>query len=209
MTKKEIINALLSAYWNNYDAILVLDNDTHIELKNKEINYMIKDKLDILKEDGTITSIGAKVIEIFEKNSEIEIDKKKITAYCGKCKIDFKVTDSMKIDYGAFGVPFITCPYCGNEEVEVEGVEPLALTPQNLCYPKHFYKMSEDAVPITKEEIQKWCREASEHLLVNDEEDYFFRASGDTMVIGFNFADEIQIIVAKRYEETSITKEVD
>lgn len=209
MTKKEITNALLSAYWNNHDAILFLDNDTHIKLKNKEINDMIKDKLDILKEDGTITFIGAKVIEVFDENPEIKTDKKKITAYCGKCNTDFKVTDSMKIDYGSFGIPYVVCPYCGNKEVEIEGVEPLELTPQNLCYPKHFYQMSKDAVPITNEEIQRWCREASKHLLENDEEDYYFRASGDTMVIGFNFADEIQIIVAKKYEETSITKEAD
>ena len=112
------------------------------------------------------------------------------------------------IEYGEYGLPFIECPYCIRKTV-VDEEKALDLDENNLKYPQHFscQKNSKHVVEIDDKEIDEQCRKTLKRLKEDKIGDFNFWATGDTAIIGLKFADEYQIIVAKKYDEVSIPNE--
>jgi hypothetical protein len=82
------------------------------------------------------------------------------------------------------------------------------LTPNNIEFPKHFMAMSENAVDIDNEEIQKWVRKCLKIAEESNEPYGYFVSSGtgNSRVILMAYEDEYDIVVAKNYYETNVHK---
>ncbi len=122
---------------------------------------------------------------------------------CEKChaELEFAIDDTYE---GAYGARYLICPICGEELMtEVDGVE---LTPDNIKFPIHFYKVGEDAVNIKDEEIQKWVRQGLNAFKNGKAKDFWYQGTGDSFMIILEMEDEYCIYIMKNYWEGSILK---
>ena len=131
-------------------------------------------------------------VEIVNVNKENEyIDT------CEVCGVDLKYGKEDTFN-GEFGCLFIKCPACGNDTEVFECENKFNLTKDNLEYPKHFHKCN--GVEIKDGEIQEYINQVLKNLEGNNST---FVSCGNMIVIGIKFEDEINLIVAKNYEEVS------
>ena len=125
-------------------------------------------------------------------------EKRPIITTCPHCNYTISYTEDEveRVENDGLG---IVCPNC-DEPIVLEHVEP-------FTFPNTFYHFgtSEDAVCLSNDEVQKYVnivkRKLQQERKVGE---YAFTGSGDTMVFGFKFEDEDQIIVAKNYWEDSV-----
>ena len=128
-------------------------------------------------------------------------EKPPIITTCPNCQYTISYTED-EIDRIGNESMGVFCPQCG-ATIETEHIEP-------FTFPNTFYHCgeSENAMPLTDEEIQKYVnavkRQLQQELKVGE---FTFTATGDTIVFGFKFEDEDNIIVAKNYWEDSVFKE--
>ena len=126
------------------------------------------------------------------------IEKRPIITTCPHCQYTISYTEDEvdRVENDSLG---ITCPNC-NEPVVFEHIEP-------FTFPDTFYHFgaSEGAVCLSDDKVQEYVnivkRKLQQELKVGE---YTFTGTGDTMVFGFKFKDESQIIVAKNYWEDSV-----
>ena len=129
------------------------------------------------------------------------IEKQPIITTCPHCQYTISYTEDEveRVENDAFGV---ICPNC-KESIATEYIKP-------FTFPKTFYHFGsgEDGnlpsilsdeetqyyVDIVKRKLQQECQVG----------EYTFAGTGDTMVFGFKFEDEDEIIVAKNYWEESV-----
>lgn len=108
---------------------------------------------------------------------------------CSHCKSILQYADDDIHDvHDGYG---FVCPKCGNEIIVKE------IPHSRPIYPTNFFDFK-DGKPMDDKTIQKWCNEAFE--CIKNGNDYCELGSGDTSVIGLNYEDEIEIIVAKKYK---------
>ena len=127
---------------------------------------------------------------------------------CENCEQDFVLKETDKRDYGEYGIAYVLCPNC-KEKCYLEDEDSLKIDGNNLEFPKHFSKfgVSDGAVHIDDTKIQEWSRQALSHLIKHPEDHFYHIASGDSIVIGLQYDDEIYIVVGKNYHEFAYTKE--
>ena len=127
-----------------------------------------------------------------------------IIATCPHCQYTISYTEDEidRVDNESMGV---YCPYCGGV-IETEHIKP-------FTFPDTFYHFGSGDDGnllhiLSDEETQHYVdiikRKLQQELQVGE---YTFTGSGDTMVFGFKFTDEDEIIVAKNYWVDSIFKE--
>lgn len=124
-----------------------------------------------------------------------------IITTCPNCQYTISYTEDEveHIDNESMGV---ICPHCGGV-VETEHIEP-------FTFPDTFYHFgtSEGAVCLTDDEVQRYVNivkcKLQQECQVGE---YTYSGSGDTMVFGFKFEDEDEIIVAKNYWTDSVFHE--
>lgn len=129
------------------------------------------------------------------------INKRPIITTCPHCQYTISYTEDEveRVDNESMGV---ICPHCGGV-IETERIEP-------FIFPKTFSHFGEgkDVRHLTDEEVQSYVdnvkRKLKQELKVGD---YTFTGTGDTIVFGFKFEDEDEIIVAKNYWSDSIFHE--
>lgn len=88
---------------------------------------------------------------------------------CEKCNSELEY-DEFDIDVGCFGCGMVVCPCCGHENFLDDGIHDLALTADNVEFPKHFYYTSAEtgAVDVCNtNEIRKYLREAISYFRKN------------------------------------------
>lgn len=128
-------------------------------------------------------------------------EKRPIITTCPHCQYTISYTEDEVecVDNESMGV---FCPQC-ESVIETEHIE-------HFTFPKTFFHFGEgkNVWHLTDKEVQSCVdivkRELQQELKVGD---YTFTGTGDTMVFGFKFEDEDQIIVAKNYWEESIFKD--
>lgn len=124
-----------------------------------------------------------------------------IIATCPHCQYTISYTEDEidRVDNESMGV---CCPYCGGV-IETEHIEPFTF-PNTFCY----HGEKDGAIPLTNEQVQKYVN-IVKHALQQETQvgEYTFVGTGDTMVFGFKFEDEDEIIVTKNYWVDSIFKE--
>lgn len=128
-------------------------------------------------------------------------EKRPIITTCPHCQYTISYTEDEveRVENDGLGV---ICPNC-NKSIVLEHIEP-------FTFPDTFYhfSVSEGAVCLSNEEVQEYVnivkRKLQQEYQVGE---YTFTGSGDTIVFGFKFEDEDEIIVAKNYWEDSIIKE--
>lgn len=128
-------------------------------------------------------------------------EKRPIITTCPHCQYTISYTEDEvdRIGNESMGV---FCPQC-KAMIETEHIEP-------FTFPNTFYHCGEskDAMLLTDEEIQKYVnavkRQLQQELKVGE---FTSAATGDTIIFGFKFEDEDNIIVAKNYWEESVFKE--
>lgn len=127
---------------------------------------------------------------------------------CENCGQSFTVAPEEKREYGEFGIPYVICPAC-NGKSYLEDETCLTITPENLKYPQHFaqFGVSAGAVHVTDDELEEWAKKALSVLLENKEKEFYVTGSGDSIVIGLGYEDEIQIIAARQYYEYTHMRE--
>ena len=117
---------------------------------------------------------------------------------CPNCQyiISYTEDEVERVDNESMGV---YCPHCGSV-VETKHVEP-------FTFPDTFYHFgtSEGAVCLSDDEVQHYvdivkCKLRQECQVG----ECTFTGTGNTMVFGFKFEDEDEIIVAKNYWEDSV-----
>lgn len=126
------------------------------------------------------------------------INKRPIITTCPHCQYTISYTEDEvdRVDNESMG---IYCPHCEGV-IETEHIEP-------FTFPDTFYRFgtSEGAVCLSDDEVQHYVdivkRKLQQELEVDE---YTFAGTGDTMVFGFKFEDEDEIIVAKNYWEESV-----
>ena len=120
---------------------------------------------------------------------------------CPHCQYTISYTEDEvdRVENDGLGV---ICPNC-NEPVVFEHIEP-------FTFPDTFYHFgaSEGAVCLSDDKVQEYVnivkRKLQQECQVGE---YAFTGTGDTMVFGFKFEDEDEIIVAKNYWSDSMFKE--
>ena len=128
-------------------------------------------------------------------------EKRPIITTCPNCQYTISYTEDEveRVNNKSMGV---ICPQCGGV-IKTKHVEP-------FTFPKTFFHFGEgnNAGHLTDEEVQSYVdivkRELQQELKVGD---YIFTGTGDTMVFGFKFEDEDEIIVAKNYWKESVFHE--
>ena len=141
------------------------------------------------------------MIKVLNKNVE---GQKFYIQKCEECcaELEFAFDDTYE---GVYGARYLKCPVCGKEVMtELYGID---LTPDNIKFPIHFYKVSEDAVNIEDEEIQQWVRKGLNALKSGKAEDFWWSGTGNSFMIILEMMDEYCIYVMKNYWECSIPKE--
>lgn len=129
------------------------------------------------------------------------IEKRPIITTCPNCNYTISYTED-EVDRVSNDGLGIMCPNC-DEPIVLEHIEP-------FTFPNTFYHFgtSEGAVCLSDDEVQKYVnivkRKLQQELEVDE---YTFAGTGDTMVFGFKFEDEDEIIVAKNYWSESIFHE--
>lgn len=126
------------------------------------------------------------------------IEKRPIITTCPHCQYTISYTEDEvgRVENDGIGV---ICPNC-NESIVLEHIEP-------FTFPDTFYHFgtSEGAVCLSDDEIQRYVdivkRKLQQECQVDE---YTFSGTGDTMVFGFKFEDEDEIIVAKNYWVESV-----
>lgn len=129
------------------------------------------------------------------------INKRPIITTCPHCQYTISYTEDEveRVDNESMGV---ICPHCKGV-IETEHVK-------SFTFPKTFSHFGEgkDVRHLTDEEVQSYVdivkRKLEQKLKVGD---YTFTGTGDTIVFGFKFEDEDEIIVAKNYWSDSIFHE--
>lgn len=135
-------------------------------------------------------------MRIIENNYQDKEQEYEIT--CPHCRSKIAYTFNDVVSGG--GSEWLHCGAC-NKEIYLDDEIPTVDTVQ---YPKDFFSYA-DGVPIKDDEINKWVKECVNDL--DDEETYFLRASGDTVVFAYKSsedASEATVIVAKKYQETDV-----
>ena len=129
-----------------------------------------------------------------------EVEKEEIRT-CLECDtlIGFEDKD---IEVGEFGCLYITCPKC-KEKVWLDDKKGLKLTCKNIEYPRHFH-FPKNAVPVNDTEIQKEVKKIAKYV---PEGSFNIFSTGDTLIIGLDFEEEIEIYVCKNPACTIIDKE--
>lgn len=124
---------------------------------------------------------------------------------CEQCSAVLEIEEE-DCKIGVYGLPYVTCPVCGNESY-VDEATGKALTPCTINYPQHF-SSTNNAVPIDDAKIQEWVQEIFGRLVKSRDEgetlDFTYIASGDTMVFGTLVYPDCDIYVCKKYEDCYI-----
>jgi len=118
---------------------------------------------------------------------------------CNFCNTEFFYTENELIDVNEEYIGLI-CPQCGNQ-IEIFKIN-------NTKFPKNFYNFI-NGKNIPDDEIQEYVNSVKENLIKSeDDSDYCYIGSGDTIVFGTKFLDNdtptISIYVAKNYYECEI-----
>lgn len=119
-------------------------------------------------------------------------------ATCENCGAELEYSEE-DIDIGMFGCETIICPVCG----EATFVSDRKIKP---TFPKTFWGYKENAVNCSNEEIQNFVDYVVKNLTSENSNvgDYSITGSGNTIVIGLKYEDEISIYVCKNYWEETI-----
>ena len=125
-------------------------------------------------------------------------EKRPIITTCPHCQYTISYTEDEvdRVENDGLGV---ICPNC-NKSIVLEHIEP-------FTFPDTFYYFgtSEGAVCLSDDEVQRYVdivkRKLQQECQVGE---YTFAGSGDTMVFGFKFKNEDEIVVAKNYWEESV-----
>lgn len=134
---------------------------------------------------------------------KVEEEKHPIITDCPHCRYTISYTEDEveRVDNNDIGV---LCPNC-KEPIATEHIEPFTFP--DTFY--HFGSGNDGNLPyiLSDEETQRYVdivkRKLQQECQVGE---YTFTGTGDTMVFGFKFEDEDEIIVAKNYWEESIVK---
>ena len=128
------------------------------------------------------------------------IETRPIITTCPHCQYTISYTEDEveRVENESMGV---LCPHCGGV-VETKHIEP-------FTFPDTFYHFGgNEGQILSDEETQHYVdivkRRLQEELKVGD---HTFTGTGDTMVFGFKFEDEDEIIVAKNYWLDSVFRE--
>ena len=141
------------------------------------------------------------MIKVLNKNVDKKIYRERCD--CG-AELEFSFDDTCE---GYAGLHYIKCPVCGKEIFSSE-IDAENLDSSNIEFPRHFDSLC-NGVDIDDETIQKWIRKC---LKIAEESDepygYFVQAgSGNTQVILMAYEDEYNIVVAKNYYETTVSRD--
>lgn len=122
--------------------------------------------------------------------------------YCGSL-LEYEVED-VRMDKK--NRTYVVCPTCANKvEVEEQSLFNVVTT-KNVDFPKDFYHFGGDgAKKLSKKEIKEMIREVVETLSDRKESEYFFMATGDTLVMSYKQEEDekdiYNIIVCNDYYE--------
>lgn len=126
------------------------------------------------------------------------IEKRPIITTCPNCQYTISYTEDEveRVENDGIG---IMCPNC-DEAIVTKHIEP-------FTFPDTFYHYdtSEGAVCLSDDEVQKYVNIVKRKLQQERQVgEHVFTGTGDTMVFGFKFEDEDEIIVAKNYWSDSV-----
>ena len=114
------------------------------------------------------------------------------------------------IKYGALGVPFITCPCCG-DNFDLGNEEPIVLTRDNVRFPEHYYKFDnddDDGVKVTDKQVDAYVRQCIDTFrnAASNNFNALRIGGGDTEVFVFKYDgdEEYVVYVGKNGYETNI-----
>lgn len=113
------------------------------------------------------------------------------------------------IKYGTLGIPFITCPCCG-DNIDLENEEPMVLTRDNVRFPEHYYKFNNDdgVVKVTDERVDTYVRQCIDTFRNAASNDFnaLRIGEGNTEVFVFRYDgdEEYVVYVGKNGYETNI-----
>lgn len=138
------------------------------------------------------------------KEGKSDTKQKAVCQNCGcEFEYDFEDYEQESLDEWRM-VSFVKCPWC-NERVILEKYE----TPEEdrsevflPIYPDKFLFMSEEnVVKLSDERLNEYTTKVYQKLKDNPDEDYYMIACGDSMIVGFNNEDGVNLYVCKNYEE--------
>ena len=220
MTKQQLVKILSEAIADGSDIQVEVtipgQNDTeYIINKNKSIANKLQYYCDIYDENLThnrnpnVKIVSAQKIKKYApQDYEFQSSVSSKIVECENCGQSFNVPSNEEREYGEFGLPYIICPCC-NKKCYLEDEKALDITPENLKFPEYFtqFGVSEGAVHVKDEDIEKWTKKALDYLLKNQDSHFYHTGTGDSAVIGLQYDDEIDIVVAKDYYEFTYLKE--
>ena len=84
-------------------------------------------------------------MKVLENNYEKSTGRNAVRKIvCDHCRSVLEIDES-DVEYGAYGLPQITCPCCGKMIDDTGDIPAETLTTENLIFPKHFHHVSKES----------------------------------------------------------------
>lgn len=137
-------------------------------------------------------------MRIIENN--FKESKQEYEIICSHCKSKLAYTFDDVVSDG-FDNEWIYCDACNQQIPIYKDDYP---TVDKISYPKDFFSY-ETGSHISDTELNKWIQQCVDDL--DQETDYSFRASGDTIVFAYKSDEDVSaatVMVAKKYQECDV-----
>lgn len=137
-------------------------------------------------------------MRVIENNFKEDNQEYEITCPHCKSKLAYMFGDIIS---DGFDNEWIYCDACNKQIPIYKDDFP---TVDKISYPKDFFSY-EKGLHISDIEINKWIKECVDDL--NQETDYSFRASGDTIVFAYKSDEDVPaatVMIAKKYQECDV-----
>lgn len=148
-------------------------------------------------------------MKVLENNYEKSTGRNAVRKIvCDHCRSVLEIDES-DVDYGAYGLPQITCPCCGKMIDDTGDTPAETLTAENLIFPKHFHHVSKEsgAADCFERNVLKTIREQVDFLRHHPEESCCGGwISGNLMsiVVRYDGDEQFVVLVSNDFYETAI-----
>ena len=138
---------------------------------------------------------------IKSNNIESEYPKRHICEECG-AELEY---DKEDVHIGWMGFECVTCPACDSETM----VSDQRVQPPTWKTTFHHTSIKTGAVDIEDVKIQEYVDDAVKHLCSDEWKpgEFYVRGTGNLLIVGIKWKDNVEIYVTKDYWEDSIASE--
>lgn len=116
------------------------------------------------------------------------------------------------LNIGALGMPYLTCPCCGYENMIDDKECSITITENNIDFPRHFFHICKENGAVdccTDENVRQYIKQAINFFRNNKDEFVWYASTGNINITVYRNSEDKDywVIVTNNYYETYISFE--